>query len=224
VDVQRLAHQSLRDQARAVIRSEIVAGDIAAGRIYSAVDLAERLGVSATRVREALLDLASAGLVTPVRNRGFRVLETSDEDLDEIVELRLMLEVGALRRVVKRARDAELAALRRTVDDIGAAANRHDLAAFLSSDLDFHLGLLRLGGNRRLVEVVAPLRDQTRLSGIKVFAAAGALGGAADEHRAILDAVMARDVAGAEDLMRRHIGHTRGVWSGRPEDAPTRAG
>ena len=222
--MQRLAHQSLRDQARAVIRSDIVAGDIAPGRIFSAADLAERLGVSATPVRVSLLDLASAGLVTPVRNRGFRVLETSDEDLDEIVELRLMLEVGALRRVVERADDADLAALRPTVDDIGAAADRHDLALFLSSDLDFHLGLLRLGGNRRLVEVVARLRDQTRLSGIKELADAGALGGAAEEHRAILAAVMARDVAGAEDLMRRHIGHTRGVWSGRSEDAPAQNG
>jgi DNA-binding GntR family transcriptional regulator len=218
--VKPLTSPSLREQAQQVIRASILAGELAAGEIYSASTLAERLGVSPTPVREAMLELANGGLVEPVRNRGFRILTADDDDLDEISQLRLMLEVPSMRIVAERASDAELRALRDTIEQIEATAAAADVAGFLLADRAFHLGLLELTGNRRLVRLVAQLRDQTRIAGITPLAREGNLAKSAAEHRDILDALEQRDADKAQRLMKRHLIHTRGIWAGRAEPEP----
>jgi DNA-binding GntR family transcriptional regulator len=214
--VDELSASSLREQAGHAIRAGIVTGELQAGEIYSAASIAERLGVSATPVREAMLDLAGAGLVQAVRNRGFRVVSPGEHDLDEIGELRLLVEVPAVRLVAERASDEGLAALEALLPPMAAAAGRGDMVAYLTGDRDFHLGLLELTGNRRLVRLVGQLRDQTRLIG-KELADAGRLSVSDREHREILDALRARDADRAEALMRVHVQHTRGIWVGRAE-------
>lgn len=210
---------SLREQAGQVIRAGIIAGELEPGEIYSATVLADRLGVSPTPVREAMLDLANVGLVEAVRNRGFRVLTPDEADLDEIGELRLMVEVPGTRLVVERATDEELATLERVVADLETAAEESDLAGFLLADRQFHLGLMEMTGNRRLVRLVEQLRDQTRLIGLKELAEARRLTDSAREHRGLLEALEARDADKVENLMRVHIEHTRGIWAGREEAA-----
>ena len=200
-----------------MIRASILAGEMEAGEIYSATVLAQRLGVSPTPVREAMLDLAAVGLVEPVRNRGFRVLTPDERDLDEISELRLLLEPAAMRQVVERATDEQLADMEAVVATIEERAEAADVAGFLVADRAFHLGLLELLGNRRLVRLVAQLRDQTRLVGIAELAREGNLMASAREHRDILAALRTREADAAEQLMRRHLVHTRGIWAGRSE-------
>jgi DNA-binding GntR family transcriptional regulator len=214
-----LKQTNLREQAKEVIRASIIGGELSSGEVYSATVLARRLGVSPTPVREAMLDLASAGLVEPIRNRGFRVLTVADADLDEISELRKMLEVPAMRLVIEKASDEQLTALESAVTAIERAAESHDLSAFLLADRKFHLTLLEHTGNGRLVRLVSQLRDQTRLVGLKQLTESGQLAASAAEHRAILDALQAREPERAETLMRTHLEHTRGAWAGRDESA-----
>jgi DNA-binding GntR family transcriptional regulator len=83
--------------------------------------------------------------------------------------------------------------------------------------------MLELTGNRRLVRLVAQLRDQTRIAGITELAREGNLAKSAAEHRDILDALEARDADKAQELMKRHLAHTRGIWArppGRAEPEP----
>jgi DNA-binding GntR family transcriptional regulator len=208
---------SLREQSQQVIRASILAGELAAGEIYSASTIAQRLGVSPTPVREAMLELANGGLVEPVRNRGFRILTPDEDDLDEISQLRLMLEVPSMRIVAGQASAADLHELSEVVEQIEATAAAADVAGFLLADRAFHLGMLELTGNRRLVGLVAQLRDQTRIAGITELAREGNLERSAAEHRDILDALEAGDADKAEELMKRHLIHTRGIWAGRAE-------
>jgi DNA-binding GntR family transcriptional regulator len=208
---------SLREQAVQAIRASILANELEAGQIYSATVLAQRLGVSPTPVREAMLDLANGGLVEPVRNRGFRILMPDERDLDEISELRLMLEPAAMRSVCESATDEQLAEMESVVAEIEDRADAADVAGFLVADREFHLGLLEILGNRRLVRLVAQLRDQTRLTGISELAREGNLTASAREHREILAALRSRDSDAAEQLMRKHLVHTRGIWAGRSE-------
>src|SRR6185369_10747857 len=84
---------SLREQARKVIRGLIITGQMQPDQLYSVPRLATELGVSATPVREALLDLAREGLLEPVRNRGFRVVALTSTELKDIYAIRTMLEV-----------------------------------------------------------------------------------------------------------------------------------
>ncbi|MBS1678272.1 MAG: GntR family transcriptional regulator [Actinobacteria bacterium] len=217
MSTESLQRSSLRGQAAEVIRARIVSGQFAPGEIYSANTIAEQLGVSATPIREAMLDLANAGLVEPIRNRGFRILTMEDKDLDEVGELRLLLEPSAMLMVVERAEDAELEALTPAVEKIEATAEERDVAAFLVADKRFHSALLELTRNERLARLVGQLRDQTRLLGLQPLAFEGKLFASAHEHRELLEHLCARDGAAAEKLMRSHVEHTRGLWAGIPE-------
>src|SRR6185436_16096063 len=187
------------------------------GVLYSAPALAEKFGVSATPVREAMLDLANEKLVTIVRNKGFRVNELSDRDLDEIASLRALIEIPAMAEVARAINEPTRAAveeLRPMAKELVQVAEAGDLIRYVEVDRRFHLALLALAGNRHLVEVVANLRARSRLYGLQELAERGELGRSAAEHEQLVDLVVAGDAAGAADLMRRHIGHVRGTWAG----------
>lgn len=200
-----------------VLREAMVAGELEPGRIYSAPALAERLGVSATPVREAMMELTQEGLVETLRHRGYRVVEFGDEELDEILELRALIEVPTVARVAGRATGEQVAALRPLADRLEETAAAGELQAFIAADMAFHLQLLGIAGNRRLVEEVRRLRGMARLSALHHLYEEGALSATAREHHALLDLVAAGDAEGAEGLMRQHLAHVRGVWAGRSE-------
>lgn len=211
----RLEPSSLREQAAEAIRTGIITGEIRAGELYSVPTLAARLGVSATPVREAMLDLANEGLVEAVRNRGFRVVELTEDDLDEILEVRIMLEVPAAGRLARELTPDVAPRLQALVEQTEERAKAADVEGFLAADRAFHLALVDLVGNRRLVDLVARLRDQTRLYGLPELLASGILETAATDHRAILEAIVAGDATEAEERMRIHLAQTtRGVWTG----------
>jgi DNA-binding GntR family transcriptional regulator len=87
---------SLREQARQVIRGLVITGQMQPDQLYSVPRLAAELGVSATPVREALLDLEREGLLEAERNRGFRVVSLSLGELNDIFAVRLLLEVPSV--------------------------------------------------------------------------------------------------------------------------------
>ena len=212
--LQQLDAPSLRDQAKRAVRGRIVAGDLVPGELYSVAFFSERLGVSATPIREALLDLASDGLLEVVRNRGFRVVQLTDHDLDEILDLRLLLEVPTLGRIADRLTPEQLAEVGDLAAAIEPSARDGDVAGFIEADRRFHLELLTYAGNRRLVELIGKLRDQMRMPQL---AEAGHLQSSMAEHHEILDALRRGDRPGVESVMRRHLEHTRGIWAGRAE-------
>ncbi|MGE6738248.1 GntR family transcriptional regulator, partial [Streptomyces sp. NPDC059900] len=209
--------RSLRDQVLALVRQALVSGEIRPGDIYSAAALATRLGVSSSPVREAMLTLVSEGLLEPVRNRGYRVIPLSEHDLDEVYTMRLLLEVPGTLRAAANAKPEDIARLGIIADEIERTARDGDVAGFLDADRRFHLDLLELCGNRRLVSTVAAMRDQTRLYGLEALAEQGTLDNSAHEHHEILDAITRDDTEGLERLMRQHLEHTRSDWA-RPDE------
>jgi DNA-binding GntR family transcriptional regulator len=209
---------SLREQVTRALEAAVVAGELQPGVIYSAPMLAERFQVSATPVREAMLDLAGEGMMEAVRNRGFRVMPVSDADLDHISQIRLLIEVPILGQVAKLLTPEKIAALDEAGQAIEAAAQRGDLIRYLDCDRRFHAQLVSTIGNPRLTDLVDRLRRQARLFGLQELADNGRLLASAREHRAMLKVLQSGDVAGTESLMTAHIGHTRGLWAGRSVD------
>jgi DNA-binding GntR family transcriptional regulator len=209
--------RSVRSQVIHVLRAALVAGQMQPGQVYSAPVLAATLGVSPTPVREAMLELAKEGLVTAVPNKGFRVRELSDRELDEVTDIRLLLEVPATVRVVGRITASDLARLRPMAHRIVETAKSKDLLAYVEQDRQFHLELLALAGNATLVSLVAELRARSRLFGLASLAERGTLASSAAEHVRMLELIGAGDRLGLRRLMRSHIGHVRGSWAGRPE-------
>ena len=187
-------------------------GEVTPGEIYSVPTLSSRLGVSATPVREAMLDLVSEGLVAPVRNRGFRVVSVSPGDLADILKLRLLLEVPSTGDVADWHRDEDMPRFRALADALPEHVRSEDFQAYLEADREFHIGLLSLLGNRRLVDIVGMLRNQSRLFDVGRLAASGALMESAVEHREIIDAIERRDRHRTEALVRKHLERLRQSW------------
>lgn len=205
--------QSLREQVGNALRAAVVSGEMQPGTVYSAPSLAARFGVSATPVREALLDLTKEGLVESVRNKGFRVTEVTDRHLDDITELRILIEVPTIARLAGVIDRDQIEEVRPLAEDIVRAAKRDDLIAYIESDRLFHFALLELAGNRRLVDFISELRSQTRLYGLSELVQQHRLLSSAEEHLEILDALAEGDAGRTEEIMRRHIGHVRGLWA-----------
>jgi DNA-binding GntR family transcriptional regulator len=211
---------NLRELVRRALEAALVAGELQPGEIYSAPGLAERFGVSATPVREAMLDLVKDGFVEVIRNKGFRVVAMSELDLDRISEIRLLLEVPSTVRAATLLTPEVTASLARLADEIERAASEGDLIRYLDADRRFHVELIALLDNPPLTDLVDRLRRQTRLFGLDALVKSGRLVASAQEHHTLLATLQTGDAAATRGLISAHIGHVRGVWAGREEHHP----
>jgi DNA-binding GntR family transcriptional regulator len=209
--------RSYREGVAEVLRAALISGQMQPGVLYSAPALAGQLGVSATPVREAMSELVAEGMVEVVRNRGFRVTELTEDELDEITKLRSLIEVPTMRDLATTCDPDAVELVRPLATTIEDAARRSDLIGYIDADRRFHLALLAMAGNRSLVRIVDQLRARSRLYGIRELAARGLLLRSAQEHAAMLDKLVSHDAAGTERLMMRHLAHVRGEWAGRTE-------
>jgi DNA-binding GntR family transcriptional regulator len=195
---------SLRTRVLDRLRSGIVSGRSAPGTIFSVPSLASELGMSSTPVREALLELARDGLVTPLRNRGFRVESMTIADLDNLFAIRELLETYAL-QTVARSRITETEELRRRADDVAKAVDAQDVPAYVTTDRAFHAALVARANNPRLSRLVLSLRDDMRLYGIDSAKGRARQVASVGEHYEMIDVATRGDVARAAPLMHQHI-------------------
>ncbi|MFJ3958803.1 GntR family transcriptional regulator [Arthrobacter sp. NPDC090010] len=213
--------RSLRETVTESLRAAIIAGSLEEGTLYSAPALGTAFGVSATPVREAMMDLAREGLVETVKNKGFRVTGMSDAELDEITEIRLLVEPPIVGRLIGRIPETAFPRLHTLAEAIVSAAREGNLAEYLAADRAFHAELLRHYGNGQLVELATQLRMKTRMYGLRSLSESNKLADSAQEHHELLDLIEAGDAGGAEALMRRHLGHARGLWATGDQEPQT---
>jgi len=212
---------NLRETVLDQLRTAIITGELAEGELVSAPTLGQALGVSATPVREAMMDLVREGLVETVKNKGFRVTSMSDKDLDDLAQIRILLEPPAMRIISENIPEDAYDELTRLADACLRAAEREDLGEYLRDDREFHARLLAYTDNPQLVELATSLRRRTRLYGIAALARKGRLAASAREHHDLLDLLRAGDGSGAEALLRTHIGHARRMWATGATDEST---
>jgi DNA-binding GntR family transcriptional regulator len=210
-----LEKANLRERVLRALRAAIISGELTPGEVYSAPSLAATFGVSATPVREAMLDLAKENLVVVVPNKGFRVTVVDEEQLDQITAIRRLLEPPVVAEVTDLIPTEDFAGLRQLAQEIVDGARAGDLAQYTEADREFHLRLLGYSGNQRLVDLVAELRGQTRLVGLASLLDRGYLVSSAREHLDLLDLMERRDAAAVEIFMVRHINHIQDLWSGK---------
>jgi DNA-binding GntR family transcriptional regulator len=216
-----LEKANLRERVLRALRAAIISGELTPGEVYSAPSLAATFGVSATPVREAMLDLAKENLVVVVPNKGFRVTVVDEEQLDQITAIRRLLEPPVVAEVTDLIPAEDFAGLRQLAQEIVDGARAGDLAQYTEADREFHLRLLGYSGNQRLVDLVAELRGQTRLVGLASLLDRGYLVSSAREHLDLLDLMEQRDAAAVEIFMVRHINHIQDLWSGKAATGAT---
>lgn len=200
--------RSLNVQATELLRRAIVTGDLKPGERYSATQLGERIGVSRTPVREAVLELSRLGLVDVEPNRGIRIRSTSIEALLRGFEIRLMLEVPLTKKATLRQDSVGRELVRAAFADFGAAADSGDAQATLAADLRFHSALLTVADNPKASDLVHQQRSMVLHTGVETVPTSRTPIECFEDHRDIYDAFLARDDEGAAAAMRRHIVNT----------------
>ncbi|MEU0159090.1 GntR family transcriptional regulator [Streptomyces sp. NPDC006261] len=202
----RVIRHSVRGQILQALRAALVDGELTPGQVYSAPALGARFGVSATPVREAMQQLATEGAVEVVPNRGFRVSERGPRELAELAEVRALIEVPVMLRLARTVPADRWSALRPLADATVTAAAVGDRASYAECDRIFHRAVLTLAGNEQLVAIADELHRRAQWPLV-----AGPAGRRADlladaaEHTALLDALIAQDLAVVQALVREHF-------------------
>jgi DNA-binding GntR family transcriptional regulator len=202
------ADRSITDRVRESILGAIVEGRLQPGSLHSVQTLATAFGVSRTPVREALIDLSGQGVVKFERNRGVRILQTSVHDLEEIVALRLLLEVPATHRAVENANGDLVAGLKEELAAMKAAAGADDEMTMMRHDRRFHELINEASGNTRLAAYVDSLRDLVLTRGVSTVGRSRELPEIVAEHTAVIEAIEAGDAAAAAAAMKEHLVNT----------------
>jgi DNA-binding GntR family transcriptional regulator len=205
--------RSLREEITQALRAAVITGHLRPGTVYSVPTLATQFGVSPTPVREAILDLAKEGLIAIAKNTGFRVNGLSDAELDQITEIRGLLEIPVVSSLAGKLSASQLDSLHALALSIVDSAARSDLAGYLEADTTFHQTLLGFGGNPMLVEMITDLRNRTRLFGLDTLVHSGRLIESAAEHVELVELLRKHDPQPVDSLMRAHLGHVRTIWA-----------
>jgi DNA-binding GntR family transcriptional regulator len=207
--------KTLNAEIFARVRSDILAGHLRPGTRLRPAELAEAHSVSLSVVREALARLAEQELVVWVPQTGFRVAPLSLEDLQDLTEVRVDIEVRAIRYAVQRgdvAWEGHVLAAHHTLDrtlQFDPDDPDRFTEEWAEAHANFHNTLLAGCNSRRLLAIAAQLRDGSEL--YRRWSHALTHDYARDlpaEHRSLLEAVLGRDEAAAAEVLRDHIRRT----------------
>lgn len=191
------------DRSEQVLRELILGGEIAPGERLNEVELATSLGISRGPLREAIARLAAEGLLSVVSHRGAFVSTFDADELRDLYELRIALEVLAVRRAAERAGEAMIAELRGMLDETATVLDAVDVG--YPSDIDVHRGIAQLAGNRPLLETALNVHHRINLARSRSGHQPGRAKDAYAEHCEIVDAISGRDADLAERLVREHL-------------------
>lgn len=214
--VSQVRRSSLRQQIADALRDEILTGRLQAGRHFTVKEIAETYGVSATPVREALVDLAAQGLLEVEQHRGFQVRQFTAADFRSLTEARTFVVDAAFRWMSEHGMgdlpDDAIASVRRRAEAAARAARAGVLDVLIGCDLRFWQELAAIGGNPHLCEFLNRVRTQTWIYAVPHLRALTDLTGVCwADHEALVEAVAARDTAGALRLTHEYNVHTRAL-------------
>jgi DNA-binding GntR family transcriptional regulator len=206
-----------KDDAYQLIKRAIISGELESGLIYSILELSEKFCVSRTPTREALVVLASEGLIDPIPRSGYMITPITVRNVLDLFQLRRIIEVETIGLAIDQIAEQEIQILERN--------NRNEREVFRSTqknsgpdtyrqgyelNTEFHLVLARASGNSRLVALVEQLQVEME----RVLARDPYISDP-QQHADILEALKKGDKAAAQESMRRHLKDTESRILGR---------
>jgi GntR family transcriptional regulator, vanillate catabolism transcriptional regulator len=208
--------QRLVDQVAAHLREGILGGELPSGTPLIQEELAEKLGVSRTPLREAFRILERDGLVrSSPRSNTVLVAEFTDEDVTELYQIREVLDGLAARLAATRhPANSDLVQLARYVTQMSNSIRPFNTPRYLQAHVAFHLGIVELSGNKRLRQQEPVFRISAQMLYGRLSTNVERLERSNEEHQQILDAIAAGDGARAEKVARQHIKRALAAWGG----------
>jgi DNA-binding GntR family transcriptional regulator len=200
--------KTLKEQSYVQIRELLTTGQLEVDRLYSAQQLAEKLHVSRTPVREALLQLEAEGLLLQFDGRGFQPKRHSLKEARDFFAFRQLLELFAVGIAAEKLRSIEHEALAEHLRTMKAAVARNDRSAFMRADEAFHLVIIK-GCDNALIEAQwKNIRDLITIFGTQALLRSERMDEAVAEHEAVLTALQRNDRKGANASLRLHLEST----------------
>ena len=218
----RLYEQIVQQIEESVLNGSLKPGD----QLPAERDLAQRLGVSRTAVREAVKTLREKGLVEAYSGRGTFITDGTSqaarqsfdlmvkigqqgqqEGLPHLVELRLVLEPGIAAMAAERVTDEDLAAMREAVAVMDRSQKNAE--SYIEADLDFHLALAEAAGNPLILSLIDSIVGLLREQRKRIFNVEGGPQRGQFHHNRILEVMECRDPEMARIAMRAHLEQVR---------------
>ena len=196
----------LRDVVFNTLRQAILKGELKPGERLIEIQLANKLGVSRTPVREAIRKLELEGLVLMIPRKGAEVAEITRQDMEDVLEVRTALEELAVKDACDHITDAQLSELKKASNEFKKALlEGKDLVTCADADMHFHDVILSATNNRRLIQMLNNLSEQMyryRMEYLKDERTHKTL---IEEHDAIRRALKKHDKVKAGAAIRVHI-------------------
>lgn len=204
--------KTITTQAMEQIRQLIFDGELAAGSDHLESELADRLGMSRTPVREATLMLAQQGLLEVRPRKGVRITTLSLKDMEEIYSVLTELESLAAEEAAQAGlSDEDLSELKQSIEAMEEALGNEDREAWAIADDAFHEELVRLGGNSRVQSIVSMMSNQVRRARAMTLYIRPLPLKSNEDHRAVFDAIKNGNAAEARERHRSHRQDAREV-------------
>lgn len=187
------------------IKEAIIARKLLPGAMIYERNIALELGVSRSPVREALQSLQDEGWLTVMPRKGSVVNPLSPVEIEEVLQIRTIIATASLYIASQRMGAKDTAYLHSLIARQEKAAAANDRHTFLEMDMEFHLTLVRLTGNRRLVGLAGNLLDSFRRIAAEAMQKVGFSSPSASDHKAIMEALARGDAEEARNIMSVHI-------------------
>jgi len=200
-----LSKYSLRNRIHNKIREDILKGRYKTGESLVEMKLAEELGVSRTPVREALRQLELEGLVTSIPNKGVIVSGITVQDIEDIFEIRSLIEGLAAKRAVNKITEDDLKRMEEILELTDFYTTKEDVEKWSELDTEFHEIIFKACKSKPLWNVLSNFHHFTQRPRIFSLHVPGRMKAAADEHRKIFQAFVERDQVKAEKAMVKHV-------------------
>jgi len=198
-------YELLSQKVYRALKTEIIKGSLKPGTKLSEGKIAKQMEVSRTPIREALRELAAEGFVKISPNQGVVVSNASVEDVQEVLQIRGVLEGLAARLATKTINEEEIKELEKYQKRMEHYTNKDDVLAFSEMDAEFHELILNICGNNRLIQIRKNLSDQAHRYRIRSLSVPGRLKYSLREHQEIVEALKRKNSEQADRLSQKHI-------------------
>jgi DNA-binding GntR family transcriptional regulator len=198
-------YKPLREVIFNTLREAIIVGELKPGERLMEVQLADKMGVSRTPVREAIRKLELEGLVEMLPRKGAHVADLSVKDIMDVLEVRSTLDGLASSLSAERITDDEIKELKHVLSQFTNYVEKDNIQGLIKKDVEFHDIIYHSSRNDKLIQISNNLREQVqrfRVIYIKDYSSSREL---IREHNEICDAITRRDSAVAMQTAQKHI-------------------
>lgn len=197
--------KTIRGQVYHILRNDICSGKYEPGVWLQEKELAEQLGVSRSPVREAMRQLVADGLVIEVPNKGVFVKEFTPRDIDEIFDMRVMLESYGIQKSRKNLTTVRRQKLFELLEQLEKSYVAGDMEKYVQTDEELHIRIVELGGNSLVESTYDRVRSMNQQFRLLSLTSHQRFSESMEEHRKLIQALAVGNIVGAEEAMRVHL-------------------